>query len=148
MPSDGVPEAHEMIPAERRARIVESLEQRRSVRVSMLSEELGVSEMTIRRDLERLEQEGLLSRMHGGAILKRRMSEEPFYVTSEREHSEEKRRIAQAAAAMIRPGETWLSTCVAVVPELRKTVSPGWIMAAAACAMRRFSSECSRSLAT
>ena len=106
MPSDGAPEVHEMIPAERRARIVESLEQRRSVRVSVLSEELGVSEMTIRRDLERLEQEGLLSRMHGGAILKRRMAEEPFYVASEREHSEEKRRIAQAAAAMIKPGET------------------------------------------
>jgi DeoR/GlpR family transcriptional regulator of sugar metabolism len=106
MPSDGTPEAHEMIPAERRARIVESLEQRRSVRVSVLSEELGVSEMTIRRDLERLEQEGMLSRMHGGAILKRRMTEEPFYVASEREHSEEKRRIAQAAAAMIKPGET------------------------------------------
>ena len=106
MPSDAAPDAHEMIPAERRARIVESLEQRRSVRVSMLSEELGVSEMTIRRDLERLEQEGLLSRMHGGAILKRRMAEEPFYVASEREHSEEKRRIAQAAAAMISPGET------------------------------------------
>jgi DeoR family fructose operon transcriptional repressor len=106
MPSDEAPEVHEMIPAERRARIVESLEQRRSVRVSVLSEELGVSEMTIRRDLERLEQEGLLSRMHGGAILKRRMAEEPFYVASEREHSEEKRRIAQAAAAMIKPGET------------------------------------------
>ncbi len=77
MPSDGA-EAHEMIPAERRARIVESLQQRRSVRVSVLSEELGVSEMTIRRDLERLEQEGMLSRMHGGAILKRRMAEEPL----------------------------------------------------------------------
>jgi DeoR family fructose operon transcriptional repressor len=105
MPSDGA-EGHEMIPAERRARIVESLQQRRSVRVSVLSEELGVSEMTIRRDLERLEQEGMLSRMHGGAILKRRMAEEPFYVASEREHSEEKRRIAQAAAALIQPGET------------------------------------------
>ena len=76
------------------------------MRVSVLSEELGVSEMTIRRDLERLEQEGMLSRMHGGAILKRRMVEEPFYVAQEREHSEEKRRIAQAAAATIKPGET------------------------------------------
>lgn len=106
MANDGAPEAHEMIPAERRARIVELLEQRRAVRVSLLSEDLGVSEMTIRRDLERLEQEGLLSRMHGGAIQRRRMVEEPFYVASEREHSEEKRRIAQAAAGMIQPGET------------------------------------------
>ena len=52
MPSQGTPEAHEMIPAERRARIVELLQERRAVRVSLLSDDLGVSEMTIRRDLE------------------------------------------------------------------------------------------------
>ena len=95
-----------MIPAERRARIVELLQERRAVRVSLLSDDLGVSEMTIRRDLERLEQEGLLSRMHGGAILKRRILEEPLYASNVRAHSEEKRRIAKAAAEMIRPGET------------------------------------------
>ena len=106
MPSQGAPEVHEMIPAERRTRIVELLQERRAVRVSLLSDDLGVSEMTIRRDLERLEQEGLLSRMHGGAILKRRMIEEPLYVNNVRTHSDEKRRIAQAAAAMIKPGET------------------------------------------
>ncbi len=106
MPAQGTPDVHEMIPAERRTRIVELLQERRAVRVSLLSADLGVSEMTIRRDLERLEQEGLLSRMHGGAILKRRMIEEPLYVNNVRTHSDEKRRIAQAAAAMIKPGET------------------------------------------
>lgn len=95
-----------MIPAERRAHICDMLKERQAVRVSSLSEDLGVSEMTIRRDLERLEQEGVLSRTHGGAILKRRMIEEPLYVTNVRAHSEEKRRIAQAAAALIKPGET------------------------------------------
>jgi len=106
MPSQGAPEVREMIPAERRARIVELLQERRAVRVSLLSDALGVSEMTIRRDLERLEQEGVLSRTHGGAMLKRHMVEEPLYVANIRAHSEEKRRIAQAAAAMIKPGET------------------------------------------
>ena len=106
MAPDVPSEVHEMIPAERRARIVELLEERRAVRVSVLSETLGVSEMTIRRDLEQLEQAGLLSRMHGGAILKRRMLEEPLYATNVRAHSEEKRRIAKAAAEMIQPGET------------------------------------------
>ena len=106
MSQDVSPEVHEMIPAERRARIVELLEERRAVRVSVLSETLGVSEMTIRRDLEQLEQAGLLSRMHGGAILKRRMVEEPLYATNVRAHSEEKRRIAKAAAQTIMPGET------------------------------------------
>jgi len=96
----------EMIPAERRTRIVELLEERRAVRVSVLSEDLGVSEMTIRRDLEHLEKAGLLSRMHGGAILKRHIIEEPLYESNVRTHSEEKGRIAAAAAATIKPGET------------------------------------------
>ena len=95
-----------MIPAERRARIVDLVKERRAVRVSALSEDLGVSGMTIRRDLERLEAEGVLVRTHGGAVLKRRMSEETFYVERESASAEEKRRIAAAAAALIEPGET------------------------------------------
>src|SRR5664280_140089 len=102
----GVPEAREMIPAQRRVRIVEILRERRAVRVSSLSEDLRVSEMTIRRDLERLESEGLLSRTHGGAILKQHMVGEPLYVNNVLTHAEEKRRIAAAAAALIKPGET------------------------------------------
>jgi DeoR/GlpR family transcriptional regulator of sugar metabolism len=95
-----------MIPAGRRVRIVEILKERREVRVSSLSEDLGVSEMTIRRDLERLEAEGVLLRTHGGAILKRHMIEEPLWAERVAAHTEEKERIAQAAAAMIQPGDT------------------------------------------
>jgi predicted ArsR family transcriptional regulator len=54
--------------AERRAGIVELLRERRSVRVSSLSAALGVSQMTIRRDLERLDGEGLATRAYGGAL--------------------------------------------------------------------------------
>ncbi len=95
-----------MIPAERRARIIDMVEERQAVRVSSLSEDLGVSGMTIRRDLERLETEGVLVRTHGGAILKRRLVEESLYVERATTHTEEKRRIAESAAALIRPGET------------------------------------------
>ena len=100
------PDMREMFPAERQGRILEILVAQRGVRVSALSDLLGVSEMTIRRDLERLEAEGLLSRTHGGAILKQHMVEEPRYVTNVRTHTREKQRIARAAAAMIKPGET------------------------------------------
>ncbi len=104
--SPEVPEVHEMIPAERRARIVDLVKERRAVRVSWLSEDLGVSGMTIRRDLERLEVEGVLVRTHGGAVLKRHISEETLYIERESASAEEKRRIAQHAAALIEPGET------------------------------------------
>ena len=102
----GVPDVHEMIPAERRARIVEILKERGAVRVSSLSDDLGVSEMTIRRDLERLGSDGVLSRTHGGAILKRHMAQEPLYTESATAHTEQKERLARAAAALIRPGDT------------------------------------------
>lgn len=104
--SSEVPEVHEMIPAERRARIVDLVRERRAVRVSSLSEDLGVSGMTIRRDLERLEAEGVLVRTHGGAVLKRHMTEETLYIEREGASAEEKRRISEAAAALIEPGET------------------------------------------
>lgn len=100
------PDMREMFPAERQGRILEILAEQRGVRVSVLSDLLGVSEMTIRRDLERLETEGLLSRTHGGAILKQRIVEEPRYVTNVRANAHEKERIAQATAAMIKQGET------------------------------------------
>jgi DeoR/GlpR family transcriptional regulator of sugar metabolism len=101
-----VPEVHEMIPAERRARIVDLVRERRAVRVSTLSENLSVSGMTIRRDLERLETEGVLVRTHGGAILRRYMAEETFYGEREGASAEEKRRIAAAAAQLIETGDT------------------------------------------
>jgi DeoR/GlpR family transcriptional regulator of sugar metabolism len=100
------PENGEMIPAERRARIAGMLKERQAVRVSTLSEDLGVSGMTIRRDLKRLEVEGVLVRTHGGAILKRHLVEESLYVERAATRAEEKRRIAESAAALIKPGET------------------------------------------
>ncbi len=56
------------IAAERRARIIELLGERGAVRVSALSAALGVSQMTIRRDLDDLDREGLARRAHGGAV--------------------------------------------------------------------------------
>ena len=113
-----------MIPAQRRVRIVEFLRDQRAVRVSSLSEELGVSEMTIRRDLERLEGEGLLTRTHGGAIIKRHMAEEPQYLANVTTHAEEKERIARAAAALIEPGETVFLSSGTTAARVLRHVSP------------------------
>ena len=120
----GVPEMREMIPAQRRVRIVELLKEHGAVRVSSLSDDLKVSEMTIRRDLERLETDGLLSRTHGGAILKRHMAEEPQYLENVATHAEEKERIARAAAAMIEPGETVFLSSGTTAARVLRHVSP------------------------
>jgi len=122
--SADVPELHEMIPAQRRARISELLQERRAVRVSSLSEVLGVSEMTIRRDLERLEAEGLLVRTHGGAALRRHMAEEPVYLDNVGANTEQKRRLAQSAAALIQPGETVFLSSGTTAAQVLRHVDP------------------------
>ena len=59
-----------MVPqAFRRARILELLDRTSNIRVARLSEQLQVSEMTVRRDLRALEDQGALRRVHGGAVL-------------------------------------------------------------------------------
>ncbi len=124
MPSQDVPELHEMIPAQRRTRISELLKERRAVRVSSLSEDLGVSEMTIRRDLERLEGEGVLVRTHGGAVLRRRIGEEPLYRDNVAANAEQKRRIAQRAAALIEPGESVFLSAGTTAAQVLRHVDP------------------------
>jgi DeoR/GlpR family transcriptional regulator of sugar metabolism len=57
-----------MLALERQKRILELLERDGSVLVSKLSVELGVTEETIRRDLEKLEKQDMLRRTHGGAV--------------------------------------------------------------------------------
>src|SRR5512141_24965 len=91
------PAPREMLPAERRARIVAALKDRRAVRVPVLSEDLGVSEITIRRDLLLLEQEGVLDRTYGGAVLKRQLTSEPRWEEAVVANAEEKDAIAAAA---------------------------------------------------
>jgi DeoR/GlpR family transcriptional regulator of sugar metabolism len=109
-----------MLPAERRARIVAALGNRRAVRVATLSEDLGVSEITIRRDLRLLEQEGVLARTHGGAVRRQQPADEPRYEENYVTHAAEKDRIARAAAAMIEPHDTvFLGSGTTVVHLLR-----------------------------
>jgi DeoR family transcriptional regulator, fructose operon transcriptional repressor len=94
------------LPAERHERIQEVLRARQAVRVSTLSELLGVSEITVRRDLEALEQRGLLERTHGGAMSTRRLSVEPRYDDSISANASLKRQIGRAAAELVHPGDT------------------------------------------
>jgi len=97
---------HSRLPAERQQRILEILKEEFSIRSSNLSELLGVSEMTIRRDFDLLEKQGLVERTHGGAVFRQeRVAGKFHYRNSIRENPEEKKRIAQKAASMIAPND-------------------------------------------
>jgi len=96
-----------MIAAQRLEYIIASLREKHVVSTNVLSDQLNVSEMTIRRDLDELEQLGLCQRTHGGAVVAGRsiIQETPY---SEREllHVMEKKAIAHAAIQMIHDGDT------------------------------------------
>ena len=91
---------------ERHQLILKRLETDGRVSVSELSGRAGVSEMTIRRDLEALEQSGVLSRVHGGAVSAQSQSYEPPFALRATRSVEAKQRIGKAAAALLHDGET------------------------------------------
>lgn len=94
-----------LIPAQRRERIQEFLTIHHIVSSAELCELLDVSEATVRRDLEWLENEGILERTHGGAMLNQRVQLELQYVQRIRSHAEEKRQIGIATASIIDNGD-------------------------------------------
>ncbi|MGM0506408.1 MAG: transcriptional repressor AgaR [Bacteroidota bacterium] len=93
---------------ERRDEIRAILYDRGKVRVDELSEQMGVTTVTIRNDLDFFEKMGILHRTHGGALLKRNVYEDPTLEDRQKRHQAEKRRIAREAVKRIRPGETIL----------------------------------------
>src|SRR3989304_9492335 len=93
-----------LIPAQRRGRIQEYLAIHQTGRPADLCEMLETSEATVRRDLEWLEQKGILERTHGGAIQSQRMIFEQEYQQRMQHHPEEKRRIGEKAASLLEEG--------------------------------------------
>lgn len=96
-----------MLARRRRELIAEHVQRHGSARVSDLTEALGVSDMTIRRDLEALDHAGVIDKVHGGATLPADAlptTVEPGFVVKSTTQVDEKEAIAAAAAALVRPG--------------------------------------------
>jgi DeoR/GlpR family transcriptional regulator of sugar metabolism len=95
-----------MNKAQRQDQIASTVRAAGRVRVPELSAALGVSEMTVRRDLEEMESAGILLRVHGGATSTISRSFEPGFAARSLRQVEAKKRIGLRAAALIRDGET------------------------------------------
>ena len=95
------------IPAERQKKMMEYIEANTSAQIRELAEKFHVSEATVRRDLDELDQQGALRRTHGGAIkLDRSTSYESMYSEKISQMTDEKHRIADRAAQLVHPGDT------------------------------------------
>ncbi|MFT4083747.1 MAG: DeoR/GlpR family DNA-binding transcription regulator [Nocardioides sp.] len=98
-----------MLSLERQRRVLQLLRENGSGNVADLAQSLGVSASTVRRDLREMDDRGLLSRVHGGASLLN-ADLEPGLMSRSIEHSDEKRRIGEAAAARVPDDSTVLIT--------------------------------------
>lgn len=112
-----------MLSVTRRNKIVEIFKKENQITTQRLGEILGVSGATIRKDLQELENEGVLRRIHGGAVLAseyfQNNSYKDFHRRSKR-NIEEKKAIGKFAAQFINEGKTFFldasSTILYFVP--------------------------------
>ncbi len=114
-----------MLIEERRQHILAVAQRHGRVLVEDLSQTLGISRITIRKDLDYLQRRGLLQRTHGGALLPQsRTLFDPSLKEKERQHSQEKQRISAAALDLIQEGQCVLldsgTTTTAIAKGLKK----------------------------
>jgi DeoR family transcriptional regulator of aga operon len=118
-------EGQGMLIGERRQHVRQLVERNGRVLVSELSESLGISPITIRKDLDYLEQQGLVERTHGGALAPHQTTLLDLSLKDkESQQSQEKKAIAEAAAALVQEDQCVLldsgTTTTAVARELRR----------------------------
>ena len=112
-----------MRQTERVAAVLEALAADGTVDVTALVERLGVSAATVRRDLQLLEEQRMLSRTHGGAVAHDVLYELPLRYKAAR-HPAEKRRIAAEAATRVADGAVVGLTGGTARPESYELVGP------------------------
>lgn len=110
-----------MLKKERQAFILQQLNVHNKVISADLCEQLGVSEDTVRRDLQELADEGALLKVHGGALSKSfhfKLQDEPVY------HEAEKRNIAEKACNLISDGMVVLLSGGTTIRQLINVLPP------------------------
>src|ERR1700679_347079 len=115
----------QMLIEERRQYIVALAQQHGRVLVEELSQSLGISRITIRKDLDYLQSRGALLRTHGGALLPGSGAlSDPSLQEKEGRHSNEKQRISAAAVNLVQEGQCVLldsgTTTTAIARALKK----------------------------
>src|SRR5690625_1523980 len=106
-----------MEPSKRRNFILDQLENEGKVTIDELSLEL---EVTIRRDLDQIESEGRVIRVHGGAVLPRPLISETSFLEKEIRKVDQKRQIVKKAFSYIQEGQTLILDSGTTTLELAK----------------------------
>lgn len=112
-----------MFVSERRDTIMDLLKKNKRITVKGLSSKIGVSEATLRTDLNQLEQDGLLTRTHGGAVLNDTKDEDVSFSVRSKKNKDEKMKIAEEAIHTIKNRQCILLDGSSTVLELARYIS-------------------------
>jgi DeoR/GlpR family transcriptional regulator of sugar metabolism len=107
-----------MLTLERQNAIMDILNKEKAVSINKLSGHFSISSASIRRDLEKMEQQGLVKRTYGGAVLVEGINAEIPLVVREIEQREAKQKIAKAASLFIDDQDTILMDSSTTTKEL------------------------------
>ena len=115
----------EMLIEERRQHLLARIQRDGRALVGELSDQLGISRITIRKDLEHLQSKGLIQRTHGGALsIQAGTLFDPSLLEKEKLHHKEKQRIAAAAVKLVAEGQCVIldsgTTTTAIARALRQ----------------------------
>jgi DeoR/GlpR family transcriptional regulator of sugar metabolism len=112
----------DLIPAERKAKILERVRDRKSLNIKQFAAETFLHEATLRRDLNELERTGLIRRTHGGAVWAEGLEHELPLFVRDAENLDKKDVIGEKAAFLVRDGDTVFldssSTALRMIPHL------------------------------
>ncbi len=115
-------ETGSLLAIQRRRKILDLLQEEGSARVSAISRLFGVSEPTVRQDLERLESEGLIVREHGGAFLKSVPEQVKSLNLQHLENLDKKARIGKRAAELVHDEESIILDSGSTVTEVARNL--------------------------
>jgi DeoR/GlpR family transcriptional regulator of sugar metabolism len=120
--TDSESSSRKLMRVERQQYILEYLRNHKSIDVSFLTNELKVSDVTIRKDLEKLEHDGLLLRSHGGAVINDYLFLESSFIEKEDKFIEEKMAIATEAAKLIKDSMIVAMTTGTTISHMTKMI--------------------------
>lgn len=111
-----------MFASERRDNIIQFLQKQKRATVKELASQIGVSEATLRTDLNRMETDGLLTRTHGGAVLNTEEENDTSFSVREKKNKQEKIQIAKKAYEMIEEKQCILLDASSTALELARYI--------------------------
>ncbi|MCL4408300.1 MAG: DeoR/GlpR family DNA-binding transcription regulator [Thermotogae bacterium] len=113
-----------MLEETRRAKLIDLIKEKGEITVNELSQALGVTGTTIRKDLSDLENLGVVVRTHGGALLPSHTKVEWSFIQKSQQHVEEKHAIAKKALEFVKPGDSIIldsgTTTLAMAREIKR----------------------------